>query len=134
MTECLFCRIVEKKVPCHTVYEDNNVLAFLDIFPHTKGHTVVIPKKHAVVLQDLDVLESAAFIHGIDAAMQRIEKVLSPEGFNVGWNHGDAGGQVVKHLHTHIFPRWSGDGGSSMHAIINNPSGDVSEIAKLFVL
>jgi histidine triad (HIT) family protein len=132
MDSCIFCRILAGEVPYYPVYQDDDVLAFLDVFPHAKGHTLVVPKKHVVVLQDMSSANQTAFMHGIDSAMRRIQDVLRPEGFTVGWNHGDAGGQVVKHLHAHIFPRWNADGGTSMHAVVNAPQGDVAEIAKLF--
>ncbi len=133
MSDCIFCKIINKEIPNHTVYEDDSVLAFLDIFPHAKGHTVVIPKLHAETIFDLSGEEARELMCGVKQAMERIETVLRPEGYNVGWNHGDIGGQVVKHLHVHIMPRYSGDEGKSMHAIVNHPQGDVSELAKLFV-
>ena len=69
----------------------------------------------------------------VKKTMERLDKVLSPDGYSVGINHGKAGGQAVTHLHVHIMPRWNGDGGGIMHSIINEP-GDlkVDEIAKLF--
>jgi len=65
--------------------------------------------------------------------MEKIQAVLKPDGFNVGWNQSPAGGQVVPHLHIHIMPRYEGDGGGSMHSIVNNPgSVSVGEVARLF--
>ena len=58
-----------------------------------------------------------------------IDRALSPDGFNIGWNHGEAGGQTIDHLHIHIIPRWKGDGGGSMHSIVKNPpKGDLDAI------
>ncbi len=134
MNDCLFCKIINKQVPNYTVYEDDYVLAFLDIFPHAKGHTVVIPKTHAVTLQEFDETMTQRFLGGVKKAMERIDVVLKPEGYNVGWNHGDAGGQAVKHFHAHILPRWSDDSGGSMHSIVKKSSTTpVEELAKLFV-
>lgn len=133
MTSCIFCKIVAKDVPNHTVYEDGAVLAFLDIFPHAKGHTVVIPKNHAETIQDLDESAAAALMVGVQKTIERIQAVLLPDGFNIGWNHGKSGGQAVPHLHVHILPRWNGDGGGSMHSIIKNPGGEsVDAIAAQF--
>jgi len=133
MEDCIFCKITKGEIPNHTVYEDQKVLAFLDIHPHAKGHTVVIPKVHAETYFDLneDLLEHLSL--GIKRTMEKIDKVLNPDGYNVGWNHGTVAGQVVPHLHVHIMPRWEGDGSGSMHTIINN-AGDksVEEIAELF--
>lgn len=133
MDDCIFCKILNKQIPNYTVYEDDFVLAFLDIFPHAKGHTVVIPKKHFETFLELGETEAKDLIVGIKKVMERLDQVLQPDGFNVGWNEKPAGGQVVPHLHLHIFPRYKGDGGGSMHAIVKN-SGDlkVEELAKLF--
>jgi len=69
----------------------------------------------------------------VKKTMGLLQKKLRPDGFNVGWNSGVAGGQVVPHLHIHILPRYSGDGGGSIHSIIKNPGEKaVEEVAKLF--
>ncbi len=133
MENCIFCKIVTGEVPCYKVYEDTECLAFLDVKPHAKGHTVVIPKKHGESVFDLSEQTVKAVMMATMHAMKRISDVLSPDGFNVGWNHNTAGGQVVPHLHMHIFPRYTGDGGGRMHSIIRNPgSMSVEEVAGLF--
>ncbi len=134
MSDCIFCKILAKEIPNHTVYEDDFVLAFLDIFPHAKGHTVVIPKSHKNNFLELTDSEAQDFLHGLKKTMEKVDSILHPEGFNVGWNEKPAGGQVVPHLHVHIFPRYTGDGGGSVHSIIKNP-GDLSveEVSKLFL-
>lgn len=133
MADCIFCKLVGKEIPNYTVYEDDGVLAFLDIHPQTKGHTVVIPKRHSEVVFDLSSEEISQLFNGTHQAMKRLQSVLAPDGFTTGWNHGRAGGQAIGHMHVHIFPRWHNDGGTSMHAVVKNP-GDktVGEIAKLF--
>ncbi|MCX6779869.1 MAG: HIT family protein [Candidatus Magasanikbacteria bacterium] len=129
---CIFCKIINKEVPNYTVYEDENVLAFLDIFPVAKGHTVVIPKKHFETPLEMSTEEFKNFSAGVHIALQRVETILSPGGFNVGWNQKEAGGQAVPHLHVHIIPRYEGDGGGNMHSIVKNP-GDKTP-AELFEL
>ena len=133
MSECIFCKIVKGETPNYTVYEDENVLAFLDIYPHAKGHAVVIPKIHAETYFDLNEELLGKFSLGVKRAMEKIEKTLQPDGFNVGWNQDEVAGQVVPHLHVHIIPRYKGDSGGSMHSIITHP-GEVSveELAKFF--
>ncbi len=133
MEDCIFCKIIKGEIPNYTVYEDEHVLAFLDIHPHAKGHTIVVPKVHAENYFDLneDLLEHLSL--GIKRAMEKIDKVLSPDGYNVGWNQGEVAGQVVPHLHIHIMPRYEGDGGGSMHSIVNNDGGvAVEEVFKKF--
>ncbi|MFA6424454.1 MAG: HIT domain-containing protein [Candidatus Magasanikbacteria bacterium] len=131
--DCLFCKIINKEIPNFTIYEDENVLAFLDIFPHALGHTVVIPKKHFHNPLEMSEDEFKNFSVGIKKAQDKIEAVLKPAGYNVGWNQDEVGGQVVPHLHVHIFPRYEGDGGGNMHSIINNPGGQaVKDVFELF--
>ncbi|OGH86557.1 MAG: hypothetical protein A2301_02500 [Candidatus Magasanikbacteria bacterium RIFOXYB2_FULL_40_13] len=131
--ECIFCKIIKGEVPNHTVYEDGDVLAFLDIFPHAKGHTVVIPKKHIERIEELDANSAGALLPVIKKITKKIDDVLHPDGYNIGWNDGKSAGQVVPHLHIHIMPRWENDGGGSMHSIINQPGKEtVESISKLF--
>ena len=131
--DCIFCKIARKEIPSQTIYEDDNNLAFLDIKPHAKGHTVVIPKKHAQIVFDLEDEPYQKLMIAVKKTMKKIQKVLNPDGFNVGWNHNTAGGQVVPHLHVHIFPRYNGDGGGSMHSIVSNQGNlNVDEVFKLF--
>jgi len=133
MDECIFCRIVRGEIPCYKVYEDKDTLAFLDVQPHAQGHTVVIPKKHVVRVFDLTEAQTKGFMADVVQAMKRVQEVLDPDGFNVGWNQNTAGGQVVPHLHVHIFPRYTNDGGGSMHSIIRNPGKErVEDVAKRF--
>jgi len=134
MKDCIFCKIALKEIPNYTVYEDNHALAFLDINPRAKGHTVVIPKVHAETIFDLNEEIAKDLLPAVQKATEKIERVLQPDGYNIGWNHGEAGGQVVPHLHIHIMPRWDGDGGTNMHGIVNAPGEmDVADVAKLFV-
>ncbi len=133
MSDCIFCKIVAGQVPNHTVYEDEFFLAFLDIFPHTKGHTIVIPKTHKDNFFALTESEARDWIVVTKKTMAKIQDVLNPDGFNVGWNENPTAGQVVPHLHFHIMPRYKGDGGGSMHTIIKNPGPiSVAELAKQF--
>jgi histidine triad (HIT) family protein len=110
MEDCIFCKIVKGEVPAAKVYEDENVLAFLDIMPATpkKGHVLVIPKKHAELLQELD--------DDVLARVMRVVKMLTnalmkeAKGVNLLQNNGKTAGQFVKHVHFHIVPRFEDDG------------------------
>lgn len=131
--DCLFCKIINKEIPNFTIYEDENVLAFLDIFPHAMGHVVVIPKKHFDTPFEMSGEEFKNFSNGLKNALEKVQTILKPAGYNVGWNQGVAGGQVVAHLHAHILPRYQGDGGGSMHSIVKNPgTKTVKEVFDLF--
>jgi len=133
MTDCLFCKFINKEITPHIIYEDNQNLAFLDNHPHTKGHTVVISKTHAANILDLADGKLQSLILAVKNTTKILQDQLHPDGFTIGINHGTVSGQTIPHLHIHIFPRYNGDGGSSIHGIINSP-GDktVEEIAELF--
>jgi histidine triad (HIT) family protein len=133
ITDCIFCKIISKEIPSKIINEDENFLCFLDIQPHALGHSVVIPKKHADDIFDLSKELQNKLIPFVKLSMEKINTVLHPDGFNVGWNNGVAAGQVVPHLHVHIFPRYKNDTGGNMHSIINEPiKMSVVEVAKLF--
>lgn len=131
--ECIFCTIVEGAIPNYTVYEDEYSLAFLDIHPCVEGHTVVIPKQHGAHVFDFGANTLAHVMKGVQVTMSRLQDILKPDGFSVGWNHGKSAGQSVPHLHIHIIPRWGIDGGGSMHSIVRTTTQrPVADIAQLF--
>lgn len=133
MKDCIFCKIVSGTIPAYKIYEDKSALAFLDISPIAAGHAVVIPRVHAHTVFELTKQQNEALTNAVIKTMQRIQEVLQPDGFNTGWNHNTAAGQVVPHLHIHILPRYHGDGGGSMHSIVKKPGEKrVEEIAALF--
>ena len=118
--DCIFCKIVNKEILNFTVYENDSVIAFLDINPHATGHTVLIPKKHFSTLEEMSESDWEKIAVGLKNVQDKLRKDLKPEGFNIGINDGRFAGQVVPHVHWHIFPRFLGDSGSSVHAIVKN--------------
>lgn len=131
--DCLFCKIINKEIPNYTVYEDENVLAFLDIHPCAKGHTVVVPKKHFADLSEMSVGDWQEMSGGLARALARVKEILNPDGVNLGINNGKAAGQAVGHTHWHLIPRWHGDGGGNMHSIVRKGEDvNVKEVAELF--
>jgi histidine triad (HIT) family protein len=102
--DCIFCRIVKDEARHERVYEDGFSLAFLDAKPITRGHTLVVPKRHVEGLLDLSPGERAMFIESIAATCRIIER-LSPH-YNVGCNRGEFAGQIIFHLHVHVIPRY----------------------------
>lgn len=102
--KCIFCQIVAGKSPAHIVYEDAEALAFLDIFPFTRGHLLVVPKRHVPRLTDLPVEEHGAYLGALAKVCRRVERLSSD--YNIALNQGAAAGQVVFHLHFHIIPRY----------------------------
>ena len=131
MPDCLFCKIAVGEISAETVYEDEHVVAFLDIHPRAPGHTLVIPRMHAETIVDLPSDAISPFGEAVKAVVQKIKRALQAEGFNIGVNMNEAGGQAVGHVHVHIIPRWNGDGGGSLHSIVDNPPQEsVQEIAE----
>lgn len=107
--DCVFCAIAAGEIPSFEVYEDDAVLAYLDINPFTKGHTLVIPKKHSTGLLDTDDAVLAAVVARVRKVAARLKEALPCDGFNILQNNGEAAGQTVKHLHFHIVPRYAGE-------------------------
>ncbi len=107
--DCLFCKIVAGELPSSKIYEDREVLSFLDIKPVNPGHALVIPKKHFESIHDTpDELLSKMIIVGKKIASS-IQKNIGAEGVNIGMNNGRVAGQIVFHAHIHIMPRYSKD-------------------------
>ena len=107
--DCIFCAIAAGEIPSFKVYEDELVLAYLDINPFSKGHTLVIPKNHSAGLLDTDDETLAAVISRVRKVAAHLKEKLGCDGFNVLQNNGEAAGQTVRHVHFHIVPRWNGD-------------------------
>jgi len=107
--ECVFCKIVKGQIPCAKVYEDEKVLAFLDIAPANKGHCLVLPKEHYETMLDIpmpifdDVMQAARKV------ARAMSSALGSEGFNILVNSSKVAGQLVPHAHVHVIPRFKGD-------------------------
>jgi histidine triad (HIT) family protein len=104
----IFAKILRGELPCHRVYEDEHVLAFLDIMPRAPGHTLVIPKTPARNLLDIDPAALAETIKAVQKVAKAAQKVFEADGITLQQFNESAGGQVVFHLHFHIIPRREG--------------------------
>jgi len=124
MKDCLFCRVGAKEISVPVLYEDEDVFVFLDQTPIAPGHTLVIPKGHVQNILELPDDKVAAVFLAVKKITARLGEVLNTDGFTIGINHGKVGGQAVDHLHVHIIPRFEGDGGKSIHSVVNNPPKD----------
>ena len=107
---CIFCKIAKGEIPSHKVYEDDDFLAFLDIAPAAMGHTLIIPKRHAGNLFELDAVSAARLIPLAQKLAEKVKAETGCEGVNLLQNNGEAAGQSVFHFHLHIIPRFAGDG------------------------
>ncbi|MFX1522667.1 MAG: HIT family protein [Promethearchaeota archaeon] len=107
--DCIFCKIVEKVIPSKIIFENELNLAFLDISPISKGHTIIIPKNHYSTLEDIPEHELVETIKVVKKIATRIYQILSIDGYNILQNNYAAAGQVINHFHVHIIPRNNGD-------------------------
>jgi len=112
MAETIFSKIIRGEVPCHKVYEDEHVLAFLDIGPLSAGHTLVIPKEEKATLDELSDDASAAIGRVLPRICRAVQSVTGCRAFNVLQNNGPLAHQAVMHVHFHIIPRF--DDGSGL--------------------
>ncbi len=106
---CLFCKIISGQIPSRKIYETENTVAFLDIMPVSKGHTIIIPKNHYCNLLDIPKEEIQPFFTDLKKIAQMLKNKLNLDGFNIVQNNFPAAGQVINHFHFHIWPRMEND-------------------------
>ena len=109
MDGCVFCRMVAGEIPVTRIYEDDAVLAFLDIGPISDGHTLVIPKQHCTWAHECAPSLLAEMGSRLGKIAGAVARAMEADGYNMLCNNGVAAGQVVEHLHFHIIPRKVGD-------------------------
>lgn len=110
MDECIFCKIVRGEIPSSKVFENEQFLAFMDINPVNKGHTLVIPKKHYETFNDIPTLLLPEYMKLIQKISVAVVKASGAQGYNLFVNNKASAGQVVPHVHFHILPRFLDDG------------------------
>ena len=101
---CLFCEIIKKRVEASIVYEDSNVLAFLDIYPASIGHTLIIPKEHYENIFETPEKTLAQLIAAVKKISFAVKKAMGVEGVKIIQLNGKVAGQVVMHIHFHVIP------------------------------
>lgn len=111
MTNCVFCKIINGELPSAKVFENDDVLAFLDLSQITKGHTLVIPKVHNENIYDMTPEIAGKLFEAVPAISQAIKKEFNPQGLNILNNTGAFAGQAVFHFHLHLIPRYDENDG-----------------------
>ena len=106
MTKTIFEKIIDREIPANIVYEDNEVLAFMDAFPLSKGHTLVISKRPIENIYELDDETGAKVMAAVTKVSKALRDAFNPKGLNVVQNNGSYASQSVFHLHFHIIPRY----------------------------
>jgi len=124
----IFAKILRGELPAHKVYEDDQVLSFMDAFPQTRGHTLVIPKTDAETIFDIDPEWAARLITKTQLVAKAVQSALNPDGVRIMQFNGAPAGQTVFHIHFHIIPVW-GDQAMAGHS--HGKKGDDDELAAL---
>ena len=127
---CIFCEIIAGRVPCVKIYENDHVLAFLDIGPVSEGHTLVVPKKHTCQVDQTDPLVMVEIARTLPMLASSVKKAMGADGYNILCNNGSSSGQVVEHVHVHIIPRKTDDGIFRQWPSFQYPDGKAAELAE----
>ena len=115
--ECIFCKIIKEEIPSYTIYEEEIVKVFLDVNPDHNGHTLIIPKKHYINIEDIDT-DTLNYIMKISKQIyDLLMKKLSPDGITLIQNNGLP--QVVKHYHLHLIPKYKNEIKEDIKSVID---------------
>lgn len=128
--DCLFCKIISGSIPNTKVYEDDTVLAFLDIHPVNIGHTLVIPKKHFTNLYETPDETLAQMMAVVKKLSIAIKSAVGADGINIEMNNDPVAGQIIFHTHLHIVPRFEGDGFKHWHGARDYHEGEEKEVVE----
>ena len=116
--DCIFCKIIKKEIPAKIILETDKTLAFMDAFPLTKGHSLVIPKTHYEKIQDISEDDNAELFETVRRAISKIDKIT--DSTLVAIHNGKESGQEIPHVHVHLIPRSSKDSAGPVHSMFSN--------------
>ncbi|ADH99986.1 HIT family protein [Salisediminibacterium selenitireducens] len=128
---CIFCKIIQGDIPGAKVYEDDHVLAFLDISQVTKGHTLVIPKQHEESIFELSEETARNLFAAVPKVSGALKAAFDPKGLNILNNNGEFAGQSVFHYHLHLLPRYSSEDGFDAKWVTHTDDYTGEDLAKL---
>ena len=117
--ECLFCKILDEKKK-EFIYDNASFYSFYDPYPVSKGHALIIPKRHVNSFVGLDNKEQSDLFDALKKVMEFVNEKYHFSGYNIGINNGEVAGQTIMHLHLHFIPRYGGD--------VQNPKGGVRNV------
>jgi len=136
--DCIFCRIIRGEVSAHKVYEDEKVLAFLDIHPSAPGHTLIIPKTHMAQIEHLSEEDARQLFTVLHKLIDRIQSAVGASSSTIGINNGPDSGQEIPHVHIHVIPRTRGVKGGVIQGItkisVHLTEAEMRRIAELIKL
>lgn len=127
---CIFCKIVQKKTHASTIYEDDKVIAFLDIRPLNEGHTLVIPKRHYAFIYEVPDEEVAHLYKAVKKVASAVKKGVKADGITITQQNESAAGQDVFHVHVHVIPRYAGQRLMRFDETEEATKAELDEVAK----
>lgn len=110
MGDCVFCSIINNKMPSATIYENSEFKVILDAFPSGVGHTLIMPKEHIKDIFEMDGETGAKLFAVATVVARALKQVLDCDGMNIIQNNGEIAGQTIEHFHLHLIPRFKNDG------------------------
>ena len=126
--DCIFCKIVSGEIPSGKVYEDESVVAFMDINPAKRGHCLVLPKEHYENIFDVSDEVLGGTILAVKKVASAVQKAVKSDGVNVLQNNNRAAGQLIPHIHFHVIPRFEGDGINFSYRSEKYAEGELAEL------
>jgi histidine triad (HIT) family protein len=128
--DCIFCKIAKKEIPAKIVTETENSIAFLDAFPLSRGHTLIIPKHHYERVQDITFDDNTDLFETLHKVIAKVDKITGSTLLAI--HNGKESGQEIPHVHVHLIPRKPGDSAGPVHSMFKNrPKLSEDELDKL---
>ena len=129
--DCIFCKIANKEIPSRIITETENSIAFLDVFPVSLGHTLVIPKRHYVKVQDMTDLDNADLFNTVHKVISKVDRLTGATLLAV--HNGKDSGQEIPHVHVHLIPRELSDQAGPVHSMFKDrPKLSDKELDELY--
>ena len=116
--DCIFCKIAKKEIPSYVIMETENSMAFLDVFPVSRGHTLIIPKNHHEKVQDMEESDSADLFNTVRNVISKVDKITGSTLLAV--HNGKESGQEIPHVHVHLIPRELSDQAGPVHSMFED--------------
>ena len=131
--DCIFCKIISRQIPAKILHETSHSICFLDAFPLTKGHVLVIPKNHHKKIQDMSSSENSDLFSLVHVMMSKVDSITGST--LIAIHNGETAGQEIPHVHVHLVPRSKSDSAGPIHIMFNSSLNlSNSEIEKYYNL
>ena len=131
--DCIFCKIISREIPAKILNETSHSICFLDAFPLTKGHVLVIPKNHHKKIQDMSSSENSDLFSLVHVMMSKVDSIAGST--LIAIHNGKTAGQEIPHVHVHLVPRSESDSAGPIHSMFNSSLNlSNSEIEKYYNL